>query len=324
MRFLPYMTLKLVSQTFGYLCLLLLGYCFLDYAMHNAVLCSSHDILHRYSMQLIKYGPILLNLAFLFALIHTLTMSARHQEFLAMRTAGCASRTFFQPIFLFALLLTIATGLHFQWIEPLRAKYGKDFKQTIDKDKPQMQKLMDGSLLFFHHQDAKGYYDVYWITENCEMWVMDRLEKQNPPLGSGVYHIRPDPNNNRPEFFPKMALPYLNLRPASKVSPTALLPLSTLIKKSDKVAAIYLGHKLAITFLPLALFFFLAPRCLKMRKRSSFFILYAVATTLFISYLLLLNSLTVFSHAIPLFPIFTFAIPFLAPIALSVVSWKRL
>lgn len=140
-------------------------YLLVDFTLNFKQTLNAHasfaTIVSHYAKEIVLKLDLLLPICFLFSLLITLHAMTSSFETIALQSLGISPKTFLKPIQGFSWAIGALLLLSHELLLPR-------FSYSLPESHPQgiqMLNLSDGSLLVFHHYDAKeeAFFDTYWI-----------------------------------------------------------------------------------------------------------------------------------------------------------------
>lgn len=334
-----------LREIFKVSALFLFGFFFLyaaiDYSLHMQDFLKDKklqilDLFVYYGFQFIKRAPLLLPLAMLIATIKVLTSFNAHRELVALQSSGLSFKRLMRPFFFVAALCTLFNIVSCEFLLPKSLTYLDKFYDKHIKHNKQDRKsnpvhiltLKDQSKVIYQTLDKeKGiFFDVIWVQSPDEIWRMRYLSANTDmPEGRFIDHLVRSPQGSfeKKESFEKRIFkeiswdkdpPRKGFIPLENRSLTELFTMGFKEKQSSYMKMELLTHlcyKLAMPFLSLIVVAAASPFCIRYARRSSLFILYALALFGYIAFFTLMDAAIIFGENKTLYPVVAIFAPFI-------------
>jgi len=290
--------------------------------------------IHSFSM----YLDLFLALAFLLSALKVLFDLNNHFELIALQMAGLSKQKLTRPLFIIAIILTLASYANAEWLAPNALESIESFRKVHAKRKKQAQRehvhavtLDDGSEVVYQRFDAheKILSDAYWIKSADELWHMKTVELDHSPLlGRYVDHFTRNAKGQIAvaESFEIRLLPDLPLdarQALQKFIPFENRSLKTLVLQSCSSCAdlemirAHLHYKLSLPLLPLLISLALPPVLLRFSRQLPVFIIAACSLFALIAIFTILDGMLILAENRVVNPAFAIWTPWAICLAAS-------
>lgn len=281
-------------------------YVLIDYASHTSTLANHHvqiawqEAARYYLYVFASRAEILLPLALLIALVHTLCSLNTHHELVAFMASGFSLKMLMRPFMIFGLFCVLLMYANEQFLLPdalrklRRMENATKHKKSRHTSKMAVRHIIleDRSLLIFQDYDAakEHFFDAYWIQSIDSIYRIKYLSPTFPaPIGYFVDHLVRKPNGEifQNAAYREFAFPNLKFQPdllQSTLIDPDILTLSELSeqildvstdpteKESKVLTAFY--WKLVMPWLSLLAIIAPAPYCVRFSRKLPIFLIY--------------------------------------------------
>lgn len=317
-------------------------YTVLDYSAHmQDFICDKTlqppQIAIYYLHQFSKRIELLLPLALLIATIKVLTTMNARRELLALFVAGLRPATLCRPILHLAGLCSLLLYANSEYVLPSSIRFLDQFYRDHfrhsqlgkRRDPFYVTALPDGSKLIYQteEKDAQQLVDVLWVRSVDDIWRMRALKTDCTPLeGRFVDHLQRDAEQllQISASYPSLPLKDLPWRHDLPVNcaPSwedhTLSELAALWTQPEALA--HLAHKSALPLLCPLVVLATTPFCLRFRRNTNPFAIYAVAIFGLLALYMLLDAALILGETRALPPLRATLIPL--ALAFSAFGWR--
>lgn len=287
------------------------------------------QVLSLYLNHFAQFADLFISFAYLIASVKVLNDLNVHRELSALQTGGLSLRKLLSPFAAFGCFLVLfCYGVH-EW---------RTSMQTLPKPSRHERvfsvKLSDGTELVYQKYFPKNQelFDVFWFISPQEFWYMKYLDVSiQTPLGKYVDLFLKNKQGvlEKKESwisysFPNLPWDYDAL--LQQTIPPENRSLSFLLKQSlSQEAEIqsHLHYKIALPFIPIFLFFLIAPFALRFSRKNPFFALLAVSCFLFLVFRTLLDAMLILAENQVLSALYAIWSPFILSFAAALFFFSR-
>lgn len=330
-------------------------YAMIDYSTHmqdffiDTKIQFSH-VAQYYGLMFIKRADLLIPLALLISIIKLLFSLNRHGELIALQASGISLKKIARPLMLLASLCILFNYLSFQFFLPSSLNFLDRFRENHFKHAHRGERtepvypiyLEDGSKIIYQKKiDREGQppllFDAFWISSPDALWRIKYLDLEQS-TGRYVDHIERNAEGNfeKTASLEEHSFPPFKWQPnlAGKgYIPTENKALSELYRLYFKEGTspvempqilTHLLFKCLMPLLPLFLLLIIFPYCVRHKRTSTPFPIYALSLFGFIAFGALIDACVILGESQFASPFFILLAPFALLLAWSLLSFKKI
>lgn len=327
-------------------------YVLIDYASHASTLAHHksslqwHDILRYYLFVFASRAEILLPLALLIALVHTLcTLNARH-ELVALMAGGLSLKQMMKPFILIGLFSVLVMYANEQFLLPQALRKLRRFEEVTKHQKNRHSQVIavqhlileDESLLIFQKYEPveERFFDVFWVESPDNIYRMKYLYP-NPevPVGHFVDYLKRQENGIMMQEMAQrqMELPSIKFNPdllRSTIIGPEILSITELTnevfeissyenEKESKILTTFYW-KICMPWLCLLAIIAPAPFCMRFSRSPPVFLIYSCCLFGLIAFYMFMDAAQVVAKRQVLSPAWAICGPFV--ILYAYFGWR--
>lgn len=312
-------------------------YVFIDYTSRTQTFqpVSINKASCYYLCQFIKQIDLLLPLAILLSTIKVLTTLNLRNELIAMLASGNSIKKLLRPFIFVSLLSALFMYSNFEFIQPFAIDHVDAFEEAFFKkvrknDPLNIIQMPDDSILIYEKFDFRNrvFANVFWYKNSDLMYRIETLKVgNNISIGKNIDIIsREGKKLKKTAFFESEILPQIqyDLRAWSGFvrSPEAhsITQLIENVKTKDSKIVTTLLYKILIPLTCILVVIAPAPFCVRFRRSSSLFLIYALSIFGLIAFFTTIKACIILGENQIINPIFIMALPVI--LLFIVFGWK--